>query len=104
MQHAHWIHQARLHWREHLPQMYQRLKETGKLEESLQVAADQTAKAMAQLQAEGFDHHAAWEMTREQYLFLPEEPQPETEPLPTSQGYSMMLQMQRMRQQLGSPD
>lgn len=98
MQHAHWIAQARAHWKEHLPQMYRRLVATDKLEATLKAAAEATEQAMQVLRAQGFSETEAWEMTREQYLFPPEEPG-QDEPMQASPGYAAALDL---NQTLGS--
>ena len=86
MQHGIWIEQAREHWQEHLPKMFARLTKAGKLEQALTEAADGTAAAMRALTTQGASWEEAWEQTREQYLFLPEEPQKPAR-MPRSQGY-----------------
>lgn len=68
-----WVNQARLHWQEHLPSLYAQLQKSGKLETALQQAAQQTAREMDDLEQQGMTEHEAWEMTRESYLFPPEE-------------------------------
>ena len=80
-----WVSQARSHWKEFQPTLYSQLVKSGKLEQALQQAAKQTALEMNQLEEQGMTEHEAWEMTREQYLFPPEEQsqQPE-EDEPTS--------------------
>lgn len=71
--HQNWIRQADAHWKEFQPTRYAALKESGQLKGALQQAADQTSLEMGQLTDSGYRHDEAWEMTREQYLFPPEE-------------------------------
>jgi hypothetical protein len=87
MQHANWIAQARAHWMEHQPTMYNRLRREGKLDKALTEAADETAKEIRTLMLQGATWQEAWEQTRELYLFPPDEPGLEEEPMPLSQGY-----------------
>jgi len=68
-----WITQARAHWEEFQPTRHKELKEAGQLEQALQSAADQTHFEISQLENTGFSNQEAWEMTRELYLFPPEE-------------------------------
>ncbi|MNL31018.1 hypothetical protein D3C87_1527870 [compost metagenome] len=75
MQHATWIAQARAHWKEHLPKMYDRLEKAGQLDLALTQAAEATSEGMRALMSQGATHQEAWEQTRETYLFLPEEPE-----------------------------
>ena len=86
MQHENWIAQARDHWKEHLPEMFARLKQEGKMEQALTLAAFQTAQEMRNLTKQGIAHQEAWEQVREQYLFLPEE-KGQSPRMPKSQGY-----------------
>ena len=76
-----WVNQARQHWQEHQPALYAELQKSGKLEATLQQAALQTAREMDDLEQHGMNEQEAWEMTRESYLFPPEEaPQLEEQP------------------------
>lgn len=68
-----WISQANDHWRQFTPKRYRALKTAGQLPMALRDAADRTNREMNDLQAQGFDEYQAWEMTREKYLFPPEE-------------------------------
>ena len=102
MQHAHWIAQARAHWKEHLPQMYKRLLAAEKLEAELKAAAEATERAMQLARQEGFSETEAWEMVREQYLFLPEEPE-QDEPMEKSAGYEAALDVSRTLGSLTMP-
>ena len=81
-----WKDLARAHWKEHLPNRYAALQKAGKLEASLDQAANQTYLETSQLEDAGMNPQEAWEMTREKYLLLPEEgteptETPETAPL-----------------------
>ena len=100
MQYKNWILQARQHWRDHQPNRYKTLKESGKLEAALSEAAEATAEAMQALVDEGFDREQAWEMVREQHLFPPEEPsQDETA---SKEAYSTAREINRMMADLGN--
>ena len=50
--------------------------------------------------AQGFAHHEAWEATREQFLFLPEEPGA-SEEVPASEGLRLMREMHEGLRYLG---
>ena len=75
-----WVSQARLHWQEHQPSLYAQLQKSGRLDAALQQAAQQTAREMDDLEQQGMTEHEAWEMTRESYLFPPEEQSQQEEP------------------------
>lgn len=68
-----WVSQAKAHWKEYQPTLYGQLEKSGKLNAALQMAAQQTAEEMNELEQSGMTEHEAWEMTRERYLFPPEE-------------------------------
>ena len=68
-----WVSQAKAHWKEFQPTLYGQLEKSGKLDAALQQAALQTAEEMNELEESGMTEHEAWEMTREQYLFPPQE-------------------------------
>ena len=68
-----WVSQAKTHWKEFQPTLYSQLEKSGKLDAALQQAAQQTAEEMNELELSGMTEHEAWEMTREQYLFPPQE-------------------------------
>ena len=70
-----WKTMARQHWKEHLPEKYRQLKEAGTLEAALDQAVEQTYRETEQLEASGFSPDEAWQMTREQYLLPPADPQ-----------------------------
>ena len=73
---------AEAHWREHLPRKVRELEAQGRLRPALIEAQEQTASAMDRLMRDlsqqGLTpqqaHDRAWELVREQYLFLPPEP------------------------------
>ena len=102
MQHANWIAQARQHLQEHQPTLYRALRERGTLEAHLQTAVERTSEEIAELVAEGFDREQAWEMTREKYLFPPEESGASLSPS-KSPAYSTALSVQQMLQDLRMP-
>lgn len=92
--------QAIAHWKEHLPQMHARLLETGQLENEALRAAEQTLQEEADLIGQGFQSTEAWEMVREKYLFLPEEPETTPEP-EEDEGYKTMAAHYRDLGRLG---
>lgn len=69
-----WKEQAREHWAEFQPTRFRELNEAGKLEDALDYAVAQTWREMKSLMDSGCYAHEAWEMVRENYLFVPEEP------------------------------
>lgn len=75
-----WVSQAKAHWKEFRPAMYEALRASGTLEQSLQEAATRTHEEMTQLEQSGFREHEAWEIVREKYLFPPEETSEPMEP------------------------
>jgi len=68
-----WVEQARAHWKEFRPDMFMELDDAGILEQELQTAATLTARDMDAFQGAGLSWDEAWERTRNEYLFLPEE-------------------------------
>ena len=70
-----WIGQAGHHWQEHLPTLYRGHLADGTLPQALRRAAELTATEMDSLLEAGFDPDQAWEMVRNEYLFLPPEPE-----------------------------
>ena len=79
-----WVNLARNHWKEFRPKMYAALKQNGELESALQEAASKTFSEVSQLEDAGYQADEAFQMVREKYLILPEEPNndqldPETE-------------------------
>lgn len=103
MQHAHWMAQARAHWKEHRPKMFKQLQKQGLLETRLREAAEATSEQMQSLMSQGFQHHEAWEITREQFLFLPEEPGNSKE-APVSDGLLFQREMNDSLRYLGMTD
>lgn len=82
-----WISQARDHWKEFQPTLFKELKAKNQLGNALRDAAERTHQEMSELEAQGFSNHEAWEMTREKYLFPPEEAslqQPDSETNPAA--------------------
>ena len=73
--------QAEKHWREFCPKMVAELEATGRLQEMLLDAEEQTEAELdrlrRQLMQQGWTaqqaHSQAWELVRERYLFLPPE-------------------------------
>ena len=103
MQHANWIAQAREHWKEFLPEMFDRLTKAGTLEKALTEAAEATANSMRVLMTQGFKAHEAWEMVREEHLFLPEE-DGASEEAPPSEGYLAQVELMKGWSSLGLPE
>ncbi len=95
MQHAHWIAQAREHWKEHRPAMTARLEAKGTLDKELQAAAEATAAEMRALVEQGATQYEAWEMVRENHLFLAPEDDEMAEPMEDSGGYEAALDLSR---------
>lgn len=61
------------HWREFRPTMVADLRKSGKLDSAVKRAVKQTTREMDELLDAGMDWNQAWEMTREKYMYLPEE-------------------------------
>ena len=76
-----WIGQANEHWKQFTPKRYRALKAAGQLPAALKDASERTNREMNDLQAQGFDELQAWELTREKYLFPPEEKPAREEPV-----------------------
>lgn len=75
--------EGRNHWKKHLPKMYARLERSGKLEEAIEEAAQQTRKLMDQANEAGQTDAEAWPEVRAQYLILdPAMAGEQTEPEP----------------------
>ena len=68
-----WMDQTREHWKEFRPKGVAEMQANGTLERNLYAACEATSKQMDQLMDAGMDWHQAWELTRELFLFLPEE-------------------------------
>jgi len=73
----HLISQARKHWTTHLPKKVAELRQQGKLEAALQVAAKQAADRIQELQKSGYRQHEAEEVARAEFLILRPEPSAE---------------------------
>lgn len=65
--------QIKEHWKRHRPRMYQQLLQSGKLQESIEAAANLTTDALANLVQKGTPYDQALEAVREQWAFLPDE-------------------------------
>ncbi len=61
------------HWREHRPKMVAALEAQGRLESSIERAAEQTADAESAAIRDGMSAPQAQEMYRETWAFLPGE-------------------------------
>jgi len=61
------------HWREHRPKMVAALEAQGRLESSIERAAEQTAEAESAAIRNGLHAHEAQEMYRSVWAFLPSE-------------------------------
>lgn len=72
-----WISIARESWKENNPALYKDLNRSGKLGAALKEAAERTYSEIAELEASGHSPQEAWEMTREKYLLLPAEKEPD---------------------------
>lgn len=83
-----WKDQAKAHWKEFQPKRFQSLQEAGTLNAALEYAANQTYLEVSQLEENGFQPDEAFQMVRENYLFPPEEGQPEKQA--TSLSHEMM--------------
>lgn len=70
-----WINQAREHWKENRPKLYQSLKKQGTLDPMLKQAAEQTYQQVIELEEAGYQPDEAFQMVRETYLFPPGEPE-----------------------------
>lgn len=72
-----WIIQARASWKAHNPTYYNELNRSGMLGITLKEAAERTHAEMMELEDSGYSNQEAWEMTRERYLFLQAELEPD---------------------------
>jgi hypothetical protein len=69
-----WGLQALAHWKEHRPKMVRELEQEGKLLEMVLEAVSNTLEALYRLEVEKkVPANQAWEMMREEWLFLPPE-------------------------------
>src|SRR5512137_49199 len=73
---------TRQHWAKYLPRMTAELAaQPGELEKAIQNAAKFTREEVARLEKRGLNRLQAWELTREQWVILPAEPEePPTKP------------------------
>ena len=65
--------QAKEHWKEYRPKMYKALEERGTLKKHLNSAVERTGNEYCQAIEDGLEPQEAWEIVRENYLFLPSE-------------------------------
>ena len=70
----HLISQARKHWTKHLPKKVAELQRQGRLESTLQVAAQQASDRIQELQQSGYRPYEAEEVARSEFLILNPEP------------------------------
>ncbi|WET39895.1 hypothetical protein [Citrobacter enshiensis] len=89
-----WKSEAKQHWKEFTPKRYKALVKLHKLGEALQQAAEQTHLEMCELEDQGYSTEDAWQMTREKYLFPPEEPGVE-EPM-NNKGAKLMQEVNQL--------
>jgi hypothetical protein len=92
-----WISQARASWQENNPTLYKELNRAGKLSVALKDAAERTHQEMSELEANGYSNQEAWEMTREKYLLLPAEQEPDEV---TSKGPSLFNEANALQSQI----
>lgn len=94
----HWISEARDHWAEFRPSMYEELEDAGELEAALQRAAENTASEMQSLMDEGMPEWQAWPMVREKYIYLPPGEgygDDEEEEMPITATFELMKEIQK---------
>jgi hypothetical protein len=65
--------QIKLHWEKYRPAMYRQLEQSGKLNQALLQAREQTSDALHNLLKDGVPYDEAWESVREEWAFLPSE-------------------------------
>lgn len=85
------------HWRENLPRMTASLEAKGTLVKEATEAVDAALESLGRLMSQGLTWDQAWEMTREEHLFLPAEEEDEAEELPSEESYRAMKMMQGAR-------
>lgn len=61
------------HWKEHRPKMYRELKKNGRLLKAAYAAQELTADSLGTLLEAGVPYFQAWEMVRENWIYLPTE-------------------------------
>lgn len=64
------VAEARAHWRRNLPNLYARLKNSGRLEAELAAAADRTLVELEQYKEAGLTPAEAWPEIRSDFLIL----------------------------------
>ena len=92
-----WISQARESWKDNNPTYFKELNRAGKLGTTLKEAAERTHAEMSELEASGYSNQEAWEMTREKYLFLPAEAEPDEV---ASRGASLFNEANALQSQI----
>jgi len=65
--------QIKLHREKYRPVMYRQLEQSGKLNQALLQAREQTSDALHHLLERGVPYDQAWETVREEWAFLPSE-------------------------------
>ena len=65
--------QIKLHWEKDRPAMHRQLEESGKLNQALLQAREQTSDALHSLLKQGVPYDQAWESVWEEWAFLPSE-------------------------------
>ncbi|MBJ9165095.1 hypothetical protein I5485_21885 [Citrobacter farmeri] len=89
-----WKSEAKAHWKEFQPKRYKALVKMHRLGDELQQAAERTHQEMSELENQGFSTEDAWQMTREKYLFPPEEPS--VEEAMNNQGAKLMQEVNQL--------
>ena len=92
-----WISLARESWKENNPTLYKELNRSGKLGTALKDAAERTYSEVSDLEASGHSPQEAWEMTREKYLLLPAESEPDEV---VSKGASLFNEANALQSQI----
>ena len=92
-----WISLARESWKENNPALYKELKRSGDLGQALKEAAERTYSEVSDLEASGHSPQEAWEMTREKYLLLPAESEPDEV---VSKGASLFNEANALQSQI----
>lgn len=92
-----WISLARESWKENNPTLYKELNRSGKLGTALKEAAERTYSEMSDLEENGYSPHEAWEITREKYLLLPAESEPDEV---VSKGVSLFNEANALQSQI----
>ncbi len=95
---------GRRHWKEFQPTKFRQLKSRGQLEPALSSAVELTLQAMADDRAAGYSQWDAWEKNRSLYLLLPEEDDPNEEPMPDNPAWDALVEKNRMLDQMANDD